>query len=806
MVIHSVTAQEAYSHCDPEEFEFETTAELEDLTRCIGQERALESVDFGIGIRHHGFNLFVMGAEGAGRHSVVKSFIDKKAATEETPSDWCYVHNFSHPHQPLALEFAPGTAKVFQQEMHELVDMLRITIPNVFEGENYQAKQNSIHETLQQKIDKLYHEVEEKAKEEKIAVIKTEQGIMFTGRDAENKPLSPEDFRKLPANERKKFEKLIEKYQTKLQQAINQAGILKREAEERVRKLKQDTARLTVSHLINTLKAKYKEQDNILSYFEAVEEEIVEGVDNFLSRTDKEKNFILGMVSQTPSFQQYLVNILVSHEEEGAPVVYEDLPTFQNLHGRIEHKASMGVLSTHFSLIKNGSLHRANGGYIIIDAYRLLRQPFAYEGLKRTLRSQKIRIESVERLLGLVSTVSLDPEPIPLYTKVVLIGDPFIYYLLHAYDPEFQTLFKVQADFEHSISRTKDTHQLYGSLLGGLAKDKELLPLHRTAVARVIEYAAREAGDNEKLSLYLRDFLDLLQEADFLARKKNEPCIQVLDIEEALAAVERRGDRIKDTIYESIDKGIRQIATSGEQVGQVNGLSVLQLGKTSFGCPARITVLTRPGKGTVVDIEREVKLGGPLHSKGVLILGSFLGARFARSIPLSLRASLVFEQSYGGIDGDSASCAELCALLSALAAKPIKQSIAITGSISQQGEVQAIGGVNEKIEGFFDICQQLGAQGDEGVIIPAANRHHLMLKKEVVEAIDQGKFRVYAVETIDDAIEILTATTPGEPDSEGNYPEDSVYGLVEATLHRYASDIAKFSKREKEVDKEQSDS
>ncbi len=801
MVIHSITAQEAYSHCDPNEFDFETTAELDDLTRCIGQERALESVDFGIGIRHQGFNLFVMGAEGSGRHSVVKSFIHKKAEEEQTPNDWCYVHNFKHPHQPLSLDLPPGLGRIFKQEMHELIDMLRITIPNVFEGESFLGRQKAIHETLQQKIDKLYHEVEEQAKKEKVAVVKTEQGILFTGRDEEDKPLSPEKFSKLPEDERKKLEKLIEKHQGKLQQAINQAGVLKRDAEERIQKLKKETARLTASHLINTLKAKYQGNEKIIGYFETVEEQIVEGVEDFLYRPDKERNIILGMVSQTPSFQQYLVNILVSHEEEGAPVIYEDMPTYQNLHGRIEHKASMGVLSTHFSLIKNGSLHRANGGYIIIDGYRLLRQPFAYEGLKRTLRSQTIRIESVERLLGFASTVSLDPEPIPLKTKVVLIGDPFLYYLLHHYDPEFQSLFKVQADFEHSLVRNKETHRLYGSLLAGLAKDKELLPLHRSAVARVIEHAAREAGDSEKLSLYLRDFLDLLQEADYLTRKKNSLNITALEIEEALDAVKKRGNRIKDTLYESIKNGIRQISTSGQQIGQVNGLSVLLLGKTSFGCPSRITALTRPGKGTVVDIEREVKLGGPIHSKGVLILSSFLGARFACNIPLSLRASLVFEQSYGGIDGDSASCAELCALLSSLSGKPIKQSIAITGSISQHGEVQAIGGVNEKVEGFYDICLQNGLKGGEGVVVPASNMRHLMLKKEVVDAIEGGRFSVYAVNSVDDAVEILTGLAPGTPDADGNYPEESVYGHVEATLLQYASDIVKFGKKDTDEEK-----
>ncbi len=798
MSIRLLGSHEAYHYCDPESFAFETTAEIDGVTRFIGQERALEAVGFGIGIRHQGFNLFVLGPEGSGRHSVVQSFIDEKAVSEPTPNDWCYVQNFKISHRPIALEFDPGTGPIFQQEIDELIDMLKTTIPAVIEGEDYQAQRHAIKENLEKNIDAIYHDVEDRAKEEGVAVLKTEQGILFTARDKEGAPMNSEAFLAQPKKERKRVERLIEKYQGELTQGIHQVSILKREAEEQGRKLKKETACRTVLHLISKLHIKYKANEAVVSHLKDLEEEITENVDDFLQTHDPgEKNPFIGILAPSTTFHQYEVNVLLSNEKQGAPVVYEDLPTYQNLHGRIEHRASMGVLSTHFTLIQKGSLHKANGGYLIIDAGRLLRQPFAYEGLKRTLRSEKIRIESVEKLLGLISTVSLKPEPIPLQTKVVLIGDPVLYYLLNAYDPEFQTLFKVQADFEHTMVRNEENQQLYASLLANLTSSKGLLPLHRQAVAKVIEQAAREAGDRDKLSLHLSGFVDLLQEADYLARKEKKECIGGEVIDDAITAVKRRSNRVKDRIQESLHEGIRSIETSGSRVGQVNGLSVMALGKSMFGLPTRITAQTRPGDSKLVDIEREVKLGGALHSKGVLILEAYLSSCYARTIPLSLRASLVFEQSYGGVDGDSASCAELCALLSSLAEVPIKQNMAITGSISQFGEVQAIGGVNEKIEGFFDICRHRGLSGDQGVIIPAVNKRHLMLKKSVLEAVDAKQFHLYGIDTVDDALELLTGMKAGKRGDDDVFEKDSFNGLVESRLYSFARNLQKFKQKKK---------
>ncbi|MCX5871113.1 MAG: ATP-binding protein [Deltaproteobacteria bacterium] len=803
MTIHKISQEEAYHRCDPDSFSFETTKEVEELSHFIGQDRALEAVDFGIGMQQQGFNLFVIGPEGSGRHSVVESFIHDKASKEATPSDWCYVHNFHHPHKPLALELPPRQGIIFKGEMHELIDTLKTTIPAIFEGDDYQVRLKAINDLLTQKIEARYLEMEKEAKAQSIGVLRSEQGFRFSPMDSKGEPLSSEDFSKLPQEVKEKIGETIEKLQTMLQESIHQISIWKREAEEQSRKLKKETAEMAVSHRIDALKDKYKDHEKIIRYLEDVEEVITEGVDDFLVDNQAEHHPLIIAIGggRLPSFEQFEVNVLISHQNDhGSPVVYEDLPTYQNLHGRIEHQARMGMLTTNFTLIKPGCLHQANNGYLILDARRLLMQPFAYEGLKRTLRSRKIHIEPVERLLGLMSTVSLEPEPVDLNIKVVLIGEPLIYYLLDAYDPEFISLFKVQADFETDMERSKESQGLFATLIAKLAKDKELLPLHRTAVARLIEQATRDAGDREKLSLRIREFADLMQEADYLAKKENKTTIVGTDVEKAIAASKRRGGRIKDRLFEAMEHNIHYIETQGAKVGQINGLSFLMLGRDSFGCPTRITAQTRPGKGKIVDIEREVELGGPIHSKGVMILSSFLSSRYARTIPLSLEASLVFEQSYGGVEGDSASCAELCALLSSLANVPIKQTLAITGSVSQKGEVQAIGGVNEKIEGFFDLCENRGLSGEQGVIIPASNVRHLMLKKEVAAAMEQGQFSVTAVNTVDEAVELLTGMTAGERDNEGNYPADSINGRVETTLQDFAITLQKFDMEEEEDD------
>lgn len=795
MKIRTVTQEEAYHHCNADDFPFETTAEIKEFARYIGQDRALEAVEFAISMPLRGFNLFVVGPEGSGRHSVVQSFIHKQAKDKATPSDWCYVYNFESAHQPLTLEFPPQQGPIFKKEISELIEAVKITLPAIFEGDDYRTRKRALGEQLQQKVDKLYQGLITKGREQSIAVIKNDQGMMFSPMNEKGEPMDLESFKKLPESTQKEFEKNIEILHKTLHKTVHEVNKVNREAKELQKKLKEETASFSIGHLIDALLTKYTDHEKIITYLNCINAQLIEHVDDFLKSTSGNQNPFISLQSGRPTFHQYEVNVLVTQTEDGAPVIYEDMPTYQNIHGRIEHQAQMGMLTTDFSLIRSGALHRANGGYIIIDARRLLMQPFAYEGLKRTLRSRQIRMEPVERLLGLVSTVSLEPEPVPLEVKVVLIGEPMIYYLLQAHDPEFKTLFKVQADFEYDMERNAASQQQYAALIASLASEKDLLPLHKTAVARVTEEAARHAGDSGKLSLHIRKIADLIKEADYLARKTDKQCIDGQDIEMALLASERRGGRIGDRIFASIEENIRHIDTSGEKIGQVNGLSVVGLGENSFGFPTRITAVTRPGKGNIVDIEREVELAGPIHSKGVMILGAFLNSRYARHIPLGLQASLVFEQSYGGVEGDSASCGELCALLSSLSGVPIQQNIAITGSVSQLGEIQPVGGVNEKIEGFFDICKVRGLTGTEGVIIPETNVRHLMLKKEVVEAIGKQQFSIYLVTKVDEAIALLTGMEAGEYSEEG-YPKGSINNKVEATLLSFAQDLRAFNKGE----------
>lgn len=806
MAIHSIDADKACLKCPAELFDFTTTDDIHEIVQIAGQNRALEAVEFGIGIEHKGFNLFVLGPQGTGRHTVIRSFIDQKALESTPPCDWCYVNNFRQPHKPLAFEFPQGKAFVFRKEMADLVDMTQVTLSTIFEGEDFKARMRAINEEFKRRVDKIYHQIEEKAKRDSIAVVKSDQGIMVAPVDGAGKILDTEAFLKLPLATRQRIDELIEKYQNELQEGMQKITVAKRDAEARKRQLKNDLARQAVAGLIAALKSKYEERPELIDYLNDVENDIVEHADDFLHRAAEngKENIVNLMTAHMPSFERFEVNVLVSNSSSSAPVVYEDLPNFQNLHGRIENLARMGMLTTHFTLIKPGSLHIANGGYIIIDARRLLMQPYAYEGLKRTLRAQQIRIEPLERLLGLMSTVTLEPEPIPLSAKVVLIGDAYLYYLLKHYDPEFDSLFKVQVDFEQAMDRTPENLQVYVSLITGMVKSEKLLPLDKSGVARLVEHSARIAGDSEKVSLHLEQISTIVKEADYIARKSEDVVVSSGHVQKALDAARRRESRIRDRMFEVINQGIRRIATDGQVVGQVNGLSVIGLGSTYFGLPTRITALTRPGKeGELIDIEKKVELGGPIHSKGVLILESFLRSRYLRNMPIGLRASLVFEQSYGGVDGDSASVAELCVLLSSLSGVPIWQNIAITGAISQQGEAQAIGGVNEKIEGFFDLCESRGLTGEQGVIIPEANVRHLMLKDEVVAAIREKRFSIWSVTTVDEAVELLTGVSAGERDADGIYPPDTINGKAEATLKQFVVDLKTFAKSKKDEEEDE---
>jgi len=776
-----------FRQCNPGDFAFESTSELEDLAEIIGQGRAVEAVQFGIGIRREGFNLYLLGPAGIGKYSTVRRYLERPAAAEPTPPDWCYANNFERPEEPRALQLPAGRGAKFQADVERLIEELRSAIPSVFESENYRTRKQLIDQEIKDRQEKAFDELQKEADEKGVALLRTPTGLVLAPvRNGE--VVGSDEFQKLAEADRQKIEEDIAELQRKLQAVLRQAPVWERERRDKIKDLNRELTILAVGHLMDELNEKYADLPDVAAHLKAMKQNVVQNADEFLTPPESPLAALAGISPPqssrgSPFLRRYRVNLLIEHQEQaGAPVVYLDHPTFQNLVGQVEYMSHLGALTTDFNLIRPGALHRANGGYLILDAHKLLMQPYAWEGLKRALRGREIRVESLGQMLGLVSTVSLVAQPIPLQVKVVLLGERLLYYLLNAYDPEFSELFKVGADFDDRMDRNRENDLLYARLIATIARQEGMQPFDRGAVARLIEHSARLAGDSEKLLMHLRTLGDLLREADYWARAAARSTVTAADIQHAIDGQIRRADRVRDRLLEETLQGTILIDTQGERTGQVNGLSVLQLGAFSFGRPSRITARVRLGKGEVIDIEREVELGGPIHSKGVLILSSLLSARYAADRPLSLSASLVFEQSYAGVEGDSASSAEFYALLSALSGLPIRQSLAVTGSVNQHGQVQAIGGVNEKIEGFFDLCQARGLSGTQGVLIPASNLRHLMLKSAVVDAVREQRFHIYAVETVDQGIELLTGVPAGQRGDDGKFPAGSVNALVEARL------------------------
>jgi predicted ATP-dependent protease len=786
-----------YRRCDPEQFDFESTAELAPLDGVIGQERALAALRFGVGMRHENYHVFALGPPGVGRHTLVRKVLEQRAATEPVPSDWCYVHNFAEPHTPRALSLPAGRGKEFRRRIRDLIEELRSAIPAAFESEDVRIRRQAIEEAAKKRQEDAFTELQEAAQGRGIALLRTPAGMMLAPmRDGEVLP--PEEFRRLPSDEQERIRKDIEEFQGRLEVVLRQVPQWEREARTQLRQLGQDVTSSAVRHLIDELRSAYRDLPRVLEHLDAMERDLIETAEQFLSGPKPESlDGGVPTARDADRFRRYWVNLLVDHgESRGAPVIYEDHPAVQNLVGRIEYVAHLGALVTDFNLIKSGALHRANNGYLVLDARRVLLQPFAWEELKRVLRAREIRIESLAQTLNLISTVTLEPQPIPLNVKVVLVGDRLLYYLLCSLDPDFGELFKVPVDFADDVGRTPDTSRQFARLLATIAARDGLRPVARDGVAQVIERASRLVDDATKISLHEHTISDLLREADYLAAENGHETITRADVQQAVDAQIYRADRVRERVYEEIRRGTLLIDTAVAKAGQVNGLVVSTLGNFTFGRPLRITAGIRLGRGEVVDIEREVEFGGPIHAKGVLILAGFLGTRFAADRPLTLHASLVFEQSYGPVEGDSASAAELYALLSALAGVPIKQAFAVTGSVNQHGQVQAIGGVNEKIEGFFDICRERGLTGDQGVIIPSANIEHLMLRADVVEAARRGEFRIYAVATVDEGIEILTGRPAGERGPDGRFPDGSINQLVEARLAGMAEVVRRFGARD----------
>lgn len=778
---------------DPRSLGFKSTDDLETIDSLIGQDRALGAIRFGSSIEQPGFNLFALGPQGTGRHTATLSYLKGRAADEPAPFDWVYVHNFETAHKPQAMKLPAGTAMRFKDAMKEMVDDLRMAVPALFQSDDYREKRNAIDAEFEELQDQAFEGLRKKAEEQDVAILRTPMGFGLVP-TSDGQVIKPEVFNALPKAQRAAMEERITELQDDLQAVLERLPMLQKEHRDRIKQLNADLVGSVVDASINAVTSRFKDIAVIQSRLSEVRTDMVERADMFLERSDGDGSspFPDAFSSQgaDPRFNRYLINVMVANDRDGdhkgAPVITEDHPTLANVVGRIEHVSQFGALVTDFTMIRPGALHRANGGYLVLDARKVLSEVFCWEALKRALRSETATIVSAAEQLSLVNTVSLEPEPIPLKLKVVLIGERILYYLLNSLDPDFADLFKVQVDFDEEFSRNEENIKLYASLIATIAGKHGLRPLKANAVARVIDEAARYAEDTERLSLRVGLLADLLREADFWAREARHKTININDVERAISERIRRSDRIRERSHEAITRDTILIETEGEAVGQINGLSVIGLDNFSFGRPTRITARTRMGSGKLVDIERETKLGGPLHSKGVLILSGFLSANFALDMPMSLWASIVFEQSYGGVEGDSASSAELYALLSALADVPLRQSLAVTGSVNQHGQVQAIGGVNEKIEGFFDICNARGLTGRQGVLIPASNTKHLMLRPEVVAAVRKRKFAIYPIETISQGIEVLTGVAAGEREGSGEFPPGSVYRLVETQLRKYA--------------------
>lgn len=768
---------QVYRRCPEDSLEFETTEHLEPLSEPVGQDRVLKAMRFGTGIGNHGFNLFVLGPRGVDRHALVRDFLDRRAAEEPAPSDWCYVQNFSEPNNPRALRLKAGDGQRLRRDMEAFIEELRTGVAAVFESEEYQSRMQEIQDEFEQRQQKGLNVIGEEARESDIALISTQGGFTLAPlRDGE--VLDPDEYEKLPEDERKKIEEKVAELQKKLQQEIQRVPARRKEMRNRVRELNEEMTLFALGGPIRELKEQWSHENDVTNHLDAAREFVVENAEALRGRR--------GGGPPDEMLNLFRVNLLVDNSETtGAPVVYEDLPTHNHLVGRIEHQMRNGALYTDVSMIRSGALHRANGGYLILDARRILSHPMAWESLKRVLFSGDIRIESLERFYGLVSTSTLQPENIPASVKVVLVGERLLYYLLAHYDPDFLELFKVEVDFADDIERSDDSYMLYARMLGSLARQTDTPPLDRSAVARMIEHASRLADDQRKLTADDRVLRDVLTEAGYWAGEAESKVVTAEHVQRAIDERNERAGRLRQASLEHIERGTVMISTSGEQVAQVNGLSVIQLGDFRFGRPSRITATARPGHGQVIDIEREVKLGGPIHSKGVLILSRFIAGRYAGASELSLSASVVFEQSYGGVEGDSASLAETCVLLSAIAGAPLKQSLAVTGSINQHGQVQAVGGISEKVEGFFDVCSQAGDVDDQAVLVPAANVEHLMVKPEVRDAVANDRFRIYPVSTVDQAIELLSGLSAGEADDKGRFPKGSFNRQVADRLQSF---------------------
>jgi len=781
-----LSSGDVFRRCDERLFEFRTTEEVQPLEGIIGQERALDAIDFGLNLSSTGFNIYVLGESGTGKASAIRSFVSKKAEQESVPPDWCYVYNFREPAEPIAVSLPPGRGVAFQRDMEELIAALKVEIPKIFDSREYKRRSNIIVERFQSRQKDLFSSLEREAGEKGFKVQPAMGGFSIVAVGESGEPMTEEEYKSLDEERTKRIRENGKHIQEKIDDMRRMLKAEEKTTRERMRDLARNAALSVLGHLMEDIRAQYAQDGKLSSYLEGVKEDILDNIDDFKAPAEETVPSpvpSLKIPKPEPDFRKYIVNVIVNNgDRKGSPCVFESNPTYYNLFGRMEHKFQSGVAFTDFTMIKAGALHKANGGFLVIHALDLVRNLISYDSLKRAIRNCEVKIEDVWEQYRQVLTATMKPEPIPLDVKVILIGNPEIYYLLYNLDEEYRELFKVKADFDNRMERSEENIRKYVSFISTKAKGEKLLSFDPSGVGKVVEFGSRLAGDQEKLSSKFSDVSNLIRESHYWAAKEGAAVVSGVHVEKAIGEKLYRHRRVEDRLRDVMVEGTLIVETSGARKGQVNGLAVLDTGDHSFGKPSRITATVYAGKGGVLNIERESKLSGKIHEKAMLILTNYLGSRFARQKPISLTASITFEQLYGMIEGDSATCAEFYALLSAISGVPARQGMSVTGSMDQSGNVQPIGGVNEKIEGFFDLCRHRGLDGSQGVIIPARNVRNLMLRKDVVEEIGKGMFRIYAIDHVEEGIEILMGIPPGEEGPDGRYPEGTMNRLVEERL------------------------
>lgn len=753
-----LTSDQLAAKCDPSLFSFISTAEISPLEGIIGQERAVKAMTFGLHMNNTGYNIYMSGPPGTGKNSYAKAILAHTAKEGKIPADWCYIYNFQQPEKPRALSLPAGKGKIFVRDMERLIKNCRHDIKQSLTSEEFEQQRGSLMEQLQRDSGNIFRELEEDVLKLEFALRRSGQGIA-TIPLKNGKPLEQSQFAELGPAEKANIEENSRKVQKKLEESMRRIHQLETGIRARITELEKDIAFSVLKPGIDAIKANYKKFPKIIAYLDETQADIIEHLSNFKAEEDRDKPLALFTPKEGDEsfFVRYRVNLFVdNNDSQTAPIIFEANPTYYNLFGKIEGRATMGGVTTDFTMIKSGAIHRANGGYLVIQAADLLKDAWAWDALKRTLANAEAQVENIGESYRTVPITTLKPEPIPVRIKIILIGSPAIHQTLYSYDENFRELFKIRADFASAMPRNNDTIKKYAAFICNLCERDGLAHFTPDAVAGVVDFSSRLADDRIKLSTRFNDIVELLYEANTWAQLENAAEVEAEHVKRAIAEKIYRSNQIEERLNEMTQRGALLLDTEGEVVGQINGLSVYSTGDYNFGRPTRITAQAYVGKAGVINIEREAKLSGKIHDKGVLILSGFLGNKYAKDKPLALTASLAFEQSYAGVDGDSASCAELIALLSAIAGVPIRQNLAITGSINQRGQIQPIGGVNQKIEGFFKICSAQGLNGEQGVLIPIQNIDNLMLDHNIIEAVEEGSFQIYAISTVDEAIELMT--------------------------------------------------